>query len=244
MNNLIPLHKTSINDETINTISARDLHEFLESGQDYSTWIKSRIEKYQFIENTDFVCSTNLGSKGRGGHNAIEYHISLDMAKELAMVENNDKGREARRYFIDCEKRAKSFNPANLSRTDILKIALEAEEEKAKLQLKIEEDKPKVEFSERHAKADGWFCLRDAAKQAGMPPQAFNRWLHANGFIFKQGNKHWMPYSDAMKRGLLDVKTTIIQVGEENERASQQCMVLPKGIQYFAARLRKDGVTV
>ncbi|SHJ53790.1 anti-repressor protein [Clostridium cavendishii DSM 21758] len=87
-------------------VDARELHEFLESKQDFSTWIKNRIEKYEFVENVDFSTfhkfvereGTNLGSK------RTEYVLTIEMAKELSMVENNDKGKEARKYFIECEK--------------------------------------------------------------------------------------------------------------------------------------------
>ncbi|WP_425444053.1 antA/AntB antirepressor family protein [Thalassospira mesophila] len=72
--------------------------------------MKDRIERYRFVEGEDFIkaenlCSPNLGSKGRGGHNKTDYHLSLDMAKEVCMVDNSGKGRMARRYFINCERR-------------------------------------------------------------------------------------------------------------------------------------------
>ena len=102
------LIKLTKNEQGIETVNARELHAFLESKRDFSTWIKDRITEYEFIENKDFVCTTNSGSKGRGGHNRIEYFISLDMAKELSMVERNDKGKQARLYFIECERIAKS----------------------------------------------------------------------------------------------------------------------------------------
>ncbi len=89
------------------TVSARELHKFLGSKQEFSTWIKGRIKKYGFQEKIDFVCMTNLSGKGRGGHNAIEYHLFINMAKELSMVEQNEKGQQARQYFIECEHRAK-----------------------------------------------------------------------------------------------------------------------------------------
>lgn len=87
-------------------VSARELHEFLESKQDFSTWIKRKIAKYGFEENVDFSTfhnfvereGTQLKSK------SIEYAISLNMAKELAMIENNEKGRQVRKYFIKCEE--------------------------------------------------------------------------------------------------------------------------------------------
>ncbi len=87
-------------------INARDLHKFLNVGRRFATWIQERIEKYQFVENQDFILVSQNGEiKGKGGdRRSIEYHLTLDTAKELAMVENNDEGRKVRRYFINCEK--------------------------------------------------------------------------------------------------------------------------------------------
>lgn len=91
-------------------VSARELHSFLESKRDFSNWIKDRIKKYEFIENVDFVLLNNFSEQtGQGGHNKIEYILTLDCAKELSMVEGNAKGKQARRYFIACEKRLKDI---------------------------------------------------------------------------------------------------------------------------------------
>ncbi|ATO57140.1 Phage anti-repressor protein [Bartonella sp. 1-1C] len=104
---LIDIHQTAIDGDTVQTVNARELHAFLEIGKDFSNWITDRIKKYNLLENQDFVCSPNLACKGRGGHNRKDYHLTLSVAKELSMVENNKKGREARLYFIECEKLAK-----------------------------------------------------------------------------------------------------------------------------------------
>ena len=108
MSDLINITSNHIEGEAVQTVDARELHAFLEVGKDFSNWIKDRIDQYGFVENQDFVCSPILASNGRGGHNRIDYHVSLDMAKELAMVERNEKGKEARQYFIKCERLAKS----------------------------------------------------------------------------------------------------------------------------------------
>src|SRR5690606_17518660 len=105
---LIPVAAGEIGGEAVQTVNARDLHGFLEVGKDFSTWIKDRIDQYDFVENQDFVCSPVSGSEGRGGHNRKDYHLSIDMAKELSMVERNHKGKEARQYFIECERQAKA----------------------------------------------------------------------------------------------------------------------------------------
>lgn len=117
MNELISLHPQTINGTTVETVSARELHTFLESKQDFSTWIKNRIEKYDFAENQDFIkVAENHAPQKNGAEKSmtydnwqgrIEYFVSVSMAKELAMVENNDKGSQARKYFIECEKKLK-----------------------------------------------------------------------------------------------------------------------------------------
>jgi anti-repressor protein len=102
---LITLHTCSINEQTLDTVNARELHTFLELGRDFSNWIKARIAQYGFEEGEDFMIisrSPKLASGNRGA--TKEYFVTLDMAKELAMVERNEKGKQARRYFIDCEK--------------------------------------------------------------------------------------------------------------------------------------------
>ena len=107
MNELIHLHPQTINGVAVETVNARELHSFLESKQDFSTWIKNRIEKYEFVENQDFVVFHKKMENPNGGRPSHEYYVSVGMAKELAMVENNEKGSQARRYFIECEKKLK-----------------------------------------------------------------------------------------------------------------------------------------
>lgn len=101
------LIKVSKNEQGQQSVSARDLWKFLDVNYDFSTWIKRRIEKYDFIENVDFTLvrgfPQNCGKLG--GRPKEDYILSMDMAKELAMIENNSTGRAARRYFIQCEKR-------------------------------------------------------------------------------------------------------------------------------------------
>ena len=112
MNELIKLHLQTMNSNTVDTVSARELHTFLESKQQFATWIKNRISEYDFVENQDFVCVSQKNETQRadgqiGVSVSNEYYITLDMAKELAMVERNIKGKQARKYFIECEKKLK-----------------------------------------------------------------------------------------------------------------------------------------
>lgn len=100
-------------------VSARDLHDFLESKQDFTTWIKSRVEKYGFLENEDFTFHKFMVGKSI----AHDYILKIDMAKELSMVEGNEKGSLARRYFLNCEKKLKEVLPQLSEMEMIVKIA-------------------------------------------------------------------------------------------------------------------------
>jgi phage anti-repressor protein len=98
--------KINTDTEGKQTVDARELHEFLEIGTRFDVWIERRIKEYGFIINSDF-CTFMIESSG--GRPSTDYHISIDMAKELSMVERNDKGKQARQYFIQMEKVAKNL---------------------------------------------------------------------------------------------------------------------------------------
>jgi anti-repressor protein len=138
MNAQLPLISSfPINGAEVNAVNARDLHAYLGAGARFNDWIRRRIDEYGFTEHKDFECYSNLSNNG-----PKDYMISIDMAKELCMVERNEKGKEARQYFIECERRALSgmlvkveaqpvtpVNPfSTASRRDLLWLALEQEE--------------------------------------------------------------------------------------------------------------------
>lgn len=105
-NTLVPTFQGCIAYKTQTLVNARDLHQFLGSRKDFSSWIKNRISEYKFVKDQDFISFTQIGERAVGATTRIEYHISLDMAKELSMVEKTDKGRQARHYFIAMEQQA------------------------------------------------------------------------------------------------------------------------------------------
>ena len=100
MNNqtqLVPVFAGTINNQSIQLVDARLLHEFLDIGKRFASWITDRIKQYDFIENQEFILVSQNGEikKGKGGdRRSVNYHLTLDMAKELSMVERNDKGRD------------------------------------------------------------------------------------------------------------------------------------------------------
>ncbi|HAH6513784.1 TPA: phage antirepressor Ant [Escherichia coli] len=109
---LIPVFNGTISNETALLVNARDLHSFLDVGKRFASWIVERIAEYGFVENQDFMIISQVREKIGRGRPAKDYHLTLDTAKELAMVERNEKGRQIRRYFIECEKKLRSMQPA------------------------------------------------------------------------------------------------------------------------------------
>lgn len=121
---IVPIYENESKERLIN---ARELHERLCNKRKFADWIKQRIEKYSFLENQDFVRFHNFvkGDKNGFGNKATnEYYITIDMAKELCMVENNEIGRKIRRYFIESERRYRLIlnNPSNIF--DFMRLAL------------------------------------------------------------------------------------------------------------------------
>lgn len=103
--NLIPVFNGLIQNQPVQLCNARELHAFVESKQEYATWIKNRINEYGFIQDEDYFVITERTN----GRPRKEYHITLDMGKELGMVERNERGRQIRQYFIRCERTLKAL---------------------------------------------------------------------------------------------------------------------------------------
>jgi anti-repressor protein len=250
MNNLIKIETTKIGDNEINSVNARELHEFLESKQDFSTWIKNRVDKYGFAENVDYLLHKFMEQVShQGGYRnrvKIDYIISLDMAKELAMVENNDKGRQARRYFIEVEKRYKQQIPQveNLSRLQILEMALEsekkylAENEKTKQLTKtITEQAPKVEFYDEVGKTTNTHTLGVFAKVLGTGEKRLFAFLRNMGVLIDSGSKKNTPYQKYLTAGYFQIDEKLIPwAGGQDRKTYLQTKITGKG-QQFVHRL-------
>ena len=207
------LIKITTNEDGVQCVSARELHEGLKVKRDFTTWIKGRVSKYNFEENTDFVV-INLahqnGGASWGGNNKLDYIITVDMAKELCMVENNELGREFRKYFIECEKKLKTQVPQLTEEQKLALLvfeggfsAVEASKKMVELQTKplletIETQKPKVEYVDKFMNGDGLFLISEIAKKVGITAVRANNILKENKIIYKNGRKYY-PYAKTPK---------------------------------------------
>lgn len=226
-----------IGETTIQTVDARRLHEFLCVGTAFKDWIARRIADYSFQEGADF-CSF-LSETPSGGRPAREYAISLDMAKELSMVERNEQGRKARRYFIECERRANDpMQGAVAALNDpaaMRGILLSYTEKVLELQGEVEEMRPQVQALERIAISDGSLCITDAAKTLQVQPRALFKFLQSHHWIYsRQGAAGYIAYQAKLQSGLLEHKTTTVTKSDGYEKTVTQVRVTPKGLTRLA----------
>lgn len=169
-------------------VNARELHQFLENKYQFANWIQERITKYGFVENQDYeVFKENL-KNSNGGRPQIEYALSVDMAKELSMVENNEKGRLARKYFIECEKIAREGMVASYQIEDPIKRAerwIEEQKEKKALEAKNQEMQPKAQYFDELVERSLLTGFRDTAKELSLKQSEFIKILIDKGYIYR-----------------------------------------------------------
>lgn len=229
MNKLIEI---TLNDSQEPVVSGRRLHEALEVKTPYSMWFDRMIE-YGFTENQDFLLNNFVKQTGRGGHNKVDHVIKLDMAKEIAMIQRTERGKQVRQYFIQVEK---DFNsPEKI----MARALLMADQKVHKLEAKIEADRPKVLFAEAVSASHTSILVGELAKllkQNGVDIGATRlfSWLRAHGYLIKRNGRDWnMPTQKSVEMGLIRVKETSITHADGHITVSKTPLVTGKGQQYF-----------
>ena len=247
----LPISTRETADGVAQTVNARDLHSFLRVGKDFSTWIKGRIDQYHFVENKDFLVFTDFGKNSLVGRPRREYTVTLDMAKELAMVERNERGKEARQYFIECERRAKaSSSPAPAPAADVasfladpaqLRNALLSYSERViQLEAKVEQSAPKVEFHDRVAEAQNTQSIQEVAKVLGMGPNRLFQTLRRIGMLM--GNN--VPYQRYIDAGYFRVVYRHFINDDGMTNTYTRTLVTGKGLIFIERRLINAGELV
>jgi putative P1-type antirepressor-phage associated len=233
MNELI---NVTLNDNHEPIVSGRQLHEALDVKTKYADWFNRMID-YGFAENQDFLLLKNEQQTGRGGHNKVDHIIKLDMAKEIAMIQRTERGKQVRQYFIQVEK---DFNsPEKI----MARALLMADQKVHKLEAQIEADRPKVLFAEAVSASHTSILVGELAKllkQNGVDMGAnrlFN-WLRAHGYLIKRNGRDWnMPTQKSVEMGLIRVKETSITHADGHITVSKTPLVTGKGQQYFINKL-------
>ena len=220
MNELIPLHSQTINSEMVQTVSARELHEFLEVQTAFKDWIARRIADYDFDDGIDF-CS--ILSESSGGRPSREYYITLDMAKELAMVERNEKGKQARKYFIECEKQLLSQRPLPRTYAEALRAYADEVEARELAEQQLAIAQPKVQYFDKLVERNLLTNFTTTAKEFGIKRKAFIAYLLDNGYIYRDQSNNLLPYAVHTPQ-LFEIKEY-----SKDQHSGVQTLITPKG---------------
>lgn len=214
-------------------VSARELHEFLGIETPYHKWFP-RMCEYGFNENEDYAVTDIFVHNPAGGPQSMkDAALSIDMAKEICMIQRNEKGKVARQYFLALER---DWN----SPEKVMARALQIADRKIKaLEEKREADRPKVLFADSVAASKTSILVGELAKllkQNGVDigQNRLFHWLRSNGFLIRrQGTDYNMPTQRAMEMGLFEIKETSITHADGHTSVNKTPKVTGKGQQYF-----------
>lgn len=228
MNELIKV--TYDNDRPV--VSARELHDFLEVKTAYKDWFP-RMCEYGFTEGQDF-CS--FLSESTGGRPAQDAALTIDMAKEICMIQRSEKGKQARQYFIQLEKDWNSPEKVMARALDIAHRELNTlKAANAELTVQNTIMAPKADYFDELVDRNLLTSFRDTAKQLGVSQNAFIGFLKERKYIYRDQKGKLMPYADK-NNGLFEVKECF---NNKTEWSGVQTMVMPKGRETF--RLLLEG---
>ncbi len=212
MNKLI---NVTLNENQEPVVSGRQLHQVLGVKTAYKDWFK-RMTEYGFTENEDFLLLKNEQQTGRGGHNKINHVLKLDMAKEIAMIQRTDKGKEVRQYFIQVEK---DFNSPEKIMARALKIAdrkiISLEHKNEALQLELEEARKQTDYLDLILQTKDMLTTTQIAQDYGMSANKFNQILKQVG-IQRKVNGQWILYTKYQGKGYI-ASRTFDYVGKDNK---------------------------
>ncbi len=230
------------------TVLARDLHEFLEVQTPYHKWFP-RMCEYGFSENIDYMMMDKNVLRSDGTKMPQIQHdaqLTIEMAKEICMLQRNERGKQARQYFIQLEK---DWNSPELVMARALKMANSRigslEERTIHLEQKIEQDKPKVLFADAVSTSQNTILIGDLAKvlrQNGveMGQTRLFQWLRENGYLIKQkGSAYNMPTQKSMELGLFKIKETCITHSDGHTSVNRTPKVTGKGQIYLVNKILK-----
>lgn len=228
-------------------VNARELHQFLENKRQFADWIKQRVEQYGFIENKDFEVFHKFVNNSNGGRPTVEYALSIEMAKELSMVENNEKGRIARRYFIACEEKLRQgglvmpnfSNPAEAARAwaDQYEKNLALEAHNKELKEENQHLAPKGEYFDDLVARNLLTNFTKVAHQLNIKRKTFIECLIRDKFIYRDQKNKLVPYAKYAHTyfHINDTK------GKYNKWAGNQTLITPEGKEAFRLLYERKG---
>ncbi|MCI6278094.1 MAG: phage antirepressor KilAC domain-containing protein [Clostridium sp.] len=233
MNDLIKINNDGL-------VSARELHEFLEVTERFQQWFDKKVEKYGFIDGEDFVGCKFFHTQAK--QELQDYALRIDMAKELSMVQNNSKGRQARKYFIQVEK---AWNSPEMIMKRALEIASKKVEnlqlENAQQKQRIGELEPKATYYDLILQNSSLLAISVIAKDYGMGAPTLNKKLHELGVQYKLGEQ-WLLYAKYQDKGYTFSKTQNYSKSDGSQGSRLHTYWTQKGRLFIYDLLKQQGI--
>lgn len=229
-------------------VSGRKLHIFLDVATRYNDWF-SRMLEYGFEEGKDFYSKMSKNETGLG-RPQIDHEMTIDMAKEISMLQRTEKGKQARQYFIQLEKDWNSPEKVMARALDIAhKTLAEVRVSLDEANKVIEEQKPKVVFAEAVSASKTSILIGELAKlikQNGVDigQRRLFQWLRDKGYLMKTGSSKNMPTQRAMEMKLFEIKEGSYVNGDGVNVTTKTTKVTGKGQVYFVNKLISKGKQV
>ena len=229
-------------------VSGRHLHMFLQVKTRYNDWF-ARMLEYGFQEGKDYYSKMSNRSDGKAGKPQTNHELTLDMAKELCMLQRTDRGKEARQYFIQVEKEWNSPNKLIARALIAANKQLEFKNQQVKeltetcsqQQQMIGELKPKADYVDRILKSDSLVTITQIAKDYGMSGKAMNKALHDLHIIYNC-NRQWLLYSQHQAKGYTFSETVNIPLDDGTTKVVMNTKWTQKGRLFLYEMLKKHGV--
>ena len=225
------LFKVNYDNERI-TLSARDLFEFLECNERFSRWWE-RMSGYGFVDGVDFTSVQKCTVVNNGAKRDIDdYQITIEMAKEIAMLQRNEKGKQARQYFIELEKKWNSPEA-------VINRALEYSRKQVKaLMLENSELKPKAIFADAVSASKTSILVGELAKVLkangiDIGQKRLFAWLRDNHYLMQKGESYNLPTQKSMDLGLMEIKKSTVNNADGSIRTVTTTKITGKGQVYF-----------
>lgn len=229
-------------------VDGRELHDFLQVGTAYKDWFPRMVE-YGFVEGVDFNSLKIEQVRQEGGRQVcreiLTHVLTISMAKELCMIQRTERGKQARLYFIECEKRLKAMQAPSYQISDPIERAkawIKEQEQLKQLAAQNEEMQPKALFADAVSSSHTSILIRDLAKlikQNGVDigQNRLYAWLRKKGYLIKSGSDKNMPTQKAMEMKLFEVKEGNYIDGSGRNCITRTTKVTGKGQVYFVNKL-------
>ena len=218
--------------ELVQAVSARDLYQFLQPTERFSNWFDRQLQ-YGFENGIDYLGCKVFNTLAR--QELQDFYISIDMAKEISMIQRSEKGKQARQYFIECERRATqpAFQiPQTLS--EALRLAATQAETIEQQQERLALVEPKAAALDVIGSATGSLGVRETAKTIGIAQNKFVAWCVNNEWMYRDSKDKLQPYSGRIQQGYMEQRPVTFNGRDGTARATTQPMFTPKGLARLA----------